>query len=74
MQHEDKQGTQARRNRGSVTPKPVQGPPGKRVDPVDPVEEASHESFPASDPPSFSPTRAGPPRPSGENPDKDHKH
>lgn len=43
---------------------------GPRVNPQDPVEEASNESFPASDPPSFSPSRAGPPRPAGENPEK----
>lgn len=36
------------------------------VDP-DPVEEASLESFPASDPPSFSPSRSGDPV---ENPDR----
>ena len=59
-----------RKMRRPETGKPDQPPPGKRVNPDDPVEEASNESFPASDPPSFSPSRTGTPRPAGENPGK----
>lgn len=53
-----------------ATAKPEAPRTGPRVNPQDPVEEASNESFPASDPPSFSQSRAGPPRPAGENPEK----
>ncbi len=33
--------------------------PGASIDAHDPVEQASYDSFPASDPPAFSPTRVG---------------